>query len=218
MVKYPLSKEPINADKSAEGLKNTQDKMKKAFDELKNAGMSIQSDLEGQEFELAAAHIGKMLQKINNSSAKINQILQTLTKEVNEYNSQIVDADGNPYGCKKVNYTGDNPSSNDFLPVGGNYTSDSQEEKIFDKYQFNVNHSYEADSILVYNNQKYSWNEVSNKFLTEIGYNKIISNIAINKNIATCYLNNGGNFIVNNVNDFENLKNGILEYFSKKYM
>lgn len=96
MVKYHLLKEFICADNSYEKLREAQNKMKQVFDYLNDAKSKIQTDFEGQEFEIAASHIAEILKKNEDLSTEITQLMQKLKNEVREYNLDIIDADGNP--------------------------------------------------------------------------------------------------------------------------
>ena len=103
MVKYPLSKEPISAEVSANEITKAEKNIEEVFKSLKSSYINIQNNLEGEEFQAAASYIGELLKDIDNAISNIYSILQELTYEVNVYNSQITDADGNPYYTKDIN-------------------------------------------------------------------------------------------------------------------
>lgn len=219
MVKYPLSKEPIDAELSANDLKKAQKNLEESFNLLKNSALNIQSNLEGEEFQGATNYIGKILEKINESSANINNTLQKISNEINEYNSQIVDADGNPYYSNKVNYGSNSSNMNTSNVVYGvNYSSSSVKNNIIDIYNFSQNQAYDVNATITYNNKTYVWNDVVGNFLNEIGYKNLVNNISVKNGVATCYLQNGNYFIINGVNNFNDIKTGIIDYFSKNYI
>ena len=120
MIKYPLSKEPIYADKSANLLKNVTQKILSALDDLNDAIKCIQTNLIGEEFNAACEYIEKIkLDIINSNNNDVNLILSKLTLLINNYNSDIVDAEGKPYKCKVVNYGASSISDNEVMTSGG---------------------------------------------------------------------------------------------------
>lgn len=139
-VKTPIpTKQPISAKTSADYSKNSQEELGLAVTDLEEAIQLVGDSFLGDEFDLANQYTKTIIDNIMVEVDNINNLLNKLTNAVNEYNSNIVDEEGNKVYVPSVKYVGATltnaintslshhklASNND--PAGGNNQSDIDE-------------------------------------------------------------------------------------------